>query len=317
MVKKCFSKCVALTAVMTLLVFSAGAVCAMEIGVAWVGKSGMAKRVAKGLQEGMVQLAPDVKMEFQKELGSLADLEKIVSRWSKEKQGMVILRSNGAKWLGKNPPQIPTFIGGCNNPEQLGAVKNMKAPEGNITGVTYYLPVATQFEIFQAIVPDMASVLLLLGHGNPSADVDRTETEAVCKKLGIAYNGVVCASVGEIEAAVNKYKSKVSAIIIGNQAEVMDYTQQIMAAAEKTPVVSYSNKPVKMGALGGFVADDVKLGGMLSESVVEVLKKGKAIKDVPVKVDPDPKFFVNVKTVEMLGIEIPYTILEAASLIDG
>jgi putative ABC transport system substrate-binding protein len=43
---------------------------------------------------------------------------------------MVILRSNGAKWLGENLPSVPTFIGGCNNPVQLGSLKNMQAPEG-------------------------------------------------------------------------------------------------------------------------------------------------------------------------------------------
>jgi len=49
--------------------------------------------------------------------------------------------------------------------------------------------------------------------------------------------------------------------------------------------------------------------------VVDVLKKGEAVKNVPVKVDPKPKFYVNPKTAENLGIEIPYSILETASVI--
>ncbi|MCP4686465.1 MAG: hypothetical protein GY859_00340, partial [Desulfobacterales bacterium] len=83
-----------------------------------------------------------------------------------------------------------------------------------------------------------------------------------------------------------------------------------------TPVFSYSSKPVKDGALGGFVADDGALGYMLAQTVVDVLIKGKAIKDAPVKVDPDPKFYVNAKSAEALGVEIPYEILEAAELIE-
>ena len=81
-------------------------------------------------------------------------------------------------------------------------------------------------------------------------------------------------------------------------------------------MLSYTNKPVHAGALGGFVAEDVKLGYMLAESLVDVLVKGKAIKDVPVKMDPNPKFFVNAKTAERLGVEIPYEILAAATVIE-
>lgn len=288
----------------------------LDIGVAWAGKSGMAKRVTKGFEDGLKQLIPNAKVEYQKELGSMDELAEVVARWEKEKKAMIILRSNGAKWLGKNPPSIPTFIGGCNHPTQLGVVKNMQAPEGKITGVTYFLKVDAQFEIFKTILPDMKSVLLLLGKGNPSALVDQAGTRGICGKLGIKYSEAFCATVDEAVAAVNQHKGKVSTIIIGNQAVIMEKADRIVAAAGKTPVVSYSNKAVKLGALGGFVADDNKLGYMLAQSLADVMLNGKSIKDVPVKVDPSPKFYVNAKTSQKLGVDIPYSILEAATVIE-
>jgi putative tryptophan/tyrosine transport system substrate-binding protein len=298
-----------------IFTFAANAL-AKDVGVAWVGKSGMAKRVFAGFEKGMKEFGQDIKLEFHKELGSLDDLVVIVDKYQKEKDGMVILRSNGAKWLGKNPPTIPTFIGGCNNPVQLGALQNMNAPEGKITGVTYFLPVATQFETFKAILPDMKSVLLLLGAGNPSAEVDKSETKEVCANLGLEYNVKVLATKEDALKTVRENKDKVSMIIIGNQAEIMDGAKDLVVAAGKTPVVSYSSKPVKDGALGGFVADDQILGYMLAQSVVEVLSKGMSVSAVPVKVDPNPKFFVNAKTAQTLGIEIPYEVLQAAEVIE-
>lgn len=289
---------------------------AVDVGVTWVGKSGMAKRVFSGFEKGMKEFGPSIKIEINKELETLDDLATVVDKYQKEKDGMVILRSNGAKWLGKNPPAIPTFIGGCNNPVQLGAIQNMKAPEGKITGVTYFLPVATQFETFKAILPGMKSVLLLLGAGNPSAEVDKNETKEVCASLGLEFNEKVLATKEEALKAVRENKDKVSMIIIGNQAEIMDSAKDLVEAAGKTPVVSYSSKPVKDGALGGFVADDQILGYMLAQSVVDVLVKGKSVSTVSVKVDPDPKFFVNAKTAQALGIEIPYEVLQAAEVIE-
>ncbi|RJQ54695.1 MAG: hypothetical protein C4530_16810 [Desulfobacteraceae bacterium] len=289
---------------------------AKEIGIAWEGKSGMANRVTQGFEKGMKEFAPDIKIEFQKELASIDKVSEFAAKWQKEKDGMVILRSSGAKWLGKNPPAIPAFIGGCNHPAELGAVKNLKAPEGKITGVTYFLPVDTQFEIFQAILPKLETLLLLLEKGHPGSAIDQEGTKAVCDKLGIKYNEIFCASPEDTIQASQQFKGKVSAMIIGNQALILDNAAKIVEAAGKTPVLAYSSDPVRVGALGGFVADDVKLGYLLAQSVRDVLIKGKAVKEVPVKVDPEPKFSINVKTAEKLGLQIPYTILQTATLIE-
>ncbi len=81
--------------------------------------------MAAGFDQGMKELAQDIKIEYQKELGT---------------------------------------------------VMKLQAPEGNITGVTYHLPVDSQFEIFQAIVPELKALFLLLGKGDPSAVVDQAAT---------------------------------------------------------------------------------------------------------------------------------------------
>jgi len=288
----------------------------IQVGLAWVGKSGMSNRVAEGFMGGVAELAPQIKLEVHKDLQSLDDLKGVVDRFQKEKKAMVILRSNGAEWLGKNPPVLPTFIGGCNHPKILGAVQNLEQPEGNITGVTYYLPVTSQFDVFQAILPKLDSVLLLAGKMNPSAAIDQAGTKEVCAKRNIQYIEVMAESKEEVLKAVAKHKEKVSAMIIGNQALVIDITKEILAAAGKTPVFSYSSEPVKDGALGGFVADDHKLGRMLAQSLVEVVVKGMKVAAVPVKVDPKPKFYVNAKTAQKIGVEVPFEILQAATVVE-
>lgn len=313
--KKLFS-IVSVLVIVGLTMFHTASASTLEIGMGWAGKSGMANRVAQGFEEGLKKFAPGVKVEYQKELASVDDLAGHVARWQASKKGMVLLRSNAAKWLGKNSPSIPTFIGGCNHPGQLGAIANLDAPEGNITGVTYFLSAKSQFQIFKEIIPNMTSILLLLGSGNPSAGVDQEGTKAVCREMNITYQEQFCASGEEAVAAVKQWQGKVSVIIVGNQAVVMDKTDQIVAAAGKTPVVAYASNPVKMGALCGFVADDIKLGYQLAQSMADVLLNGKAVRDVPVKVDEKPKFFVNAKTAQAIGLEIPYNLLEMATIIE-
>ncbi|MCP4116695.1 MAG: hypothetical protein GY737_15045 [Desulfobacteraceae bacterium] len=289
---------------------------AIDLGYIWAGKSGMATRVTKGFEAGMKKIAPQVNIEYRKELSSIDELAQVVKKWEGEKNGIVLLRSNAAKWLAGNSLAVPTFIGGCNHPKQLGVIQNLDSPERNITGVTYYLPVETQFKIFNEILPEMKSVLLLLGKGNASAIVDRQGTKDICRNLAYSYKEVECIAVNDAVNAVNSVDGSQTMVIIGNQSLLFDSADEIVAAAGKTPVVAYSDRAVKLGALGGLVADDNKLGHMLAESVVDVLVNSKSISSVPVKTDPAPRFYVNLKTAEKIGIELPYSILSAATIIE-
>lgn len=302
-----------------LMIFVIGGTAAAEkirFGVAWVKKSGMTSRVAKGFEEEITEIAPNIKIEYQKELSSMDELADVIKRFQKEKDGMLVMRSPGVKYIVENPPSIPTFIGGCNNPALLGAVKNMDSPEGNITGVTYYLPRDTQIKVFKSILPKMDSLLLLVEKGHPSSLIDRTETREVCSKMNIQYNEKSCSSRQDIITTINSFKAKVSAIVLGTQVLIIDNTCNIVETSGKTPVLSYSSEPVKDGALCGFAADDVKLGRMLATSVADVLMRGKSFKEVPVKVDPDPKFYLNIKVAQRLGIEIPLEVLELATILE-
>jgi len=305
-------RCVVVLMALLALCFSSN-LYAVDIGVAWEGKSGMANTVIKGFDEGIK--GSGINVEYQKDLASVDELVKVMSRFQKEKAGMVILRSTGAELLIKNPPTIPTFLGACNNPAKLGVVKNMKAPEGNITGASYYIPGIIHVELIKTILPGVKSVMLLLDKEHPSAPIENEETKAGCATLKITYHGKMCSSVDEILTAVKENKDKVSAFIIGTQALVFDNTPKIIDAAGKTPVFAYSEKPIKSGALGGYVANDEKLGKMLAQSVIDVLLKGKAIKDVPIKFDPQPIFYLNGNTYKKLGLEIPPNVLGAAKII--
>jgi len=306
-----------MSGIIFIVFFICGNALAFDIGVAWVGKAGMPLRVMNGFDKGIKEKAPEINFDISihKELSSENELEKVVAGFEKEMDAMVILRSNGAKWLAKRETSIPTFIGGCNNPSQLGTVKNLNRPKGNITGVTYYLPATTHLDVFKAMQPDMKSVFLLMEKGHPGSLIDQNETRAACSKIGLEYNGKMCTSVEDLVGTVKEKRKSVSAFIIGSEALIIDNTAKIIEAAGKTPVFAYSVKPIKAGAIAGYVADDEKLGYMLAESVIEVLVKGKKIGFIPVKTDPQPTLYINGTTYQNIGMTIPPKILGVANII--
>ncbi len=282
----------------------------------WIGESGVAKDVSRGLLQQLKTEAPEIQAEFRIELPDEAAASAVYNEWQKSKDAIVFLRSTGAKFMGKHPPQVPGFIGGCSHPGILGAVENMDAPEKNITGVTYYLNAQKKVEMFQKLLPGLNRLGLIVEKGHPSAAIDRSETRAACQTLGIEYAEALCETESEVLVRGKAMAERADMIVVGSQA-MADSVIPRLAGLVQTPVASYLDRQVQgLGALCALAADNEKLGKMLADSIISVVIQGKAVMNVPVKVDPDPLFILNMSMVKKLGLTIPDEVKSAAKLVN-
>lgn len=287
----------------------------INVGVAWEGKSGMANRVFAGLEKALTENAAPISLDIRKELADMEALEVVVEEFEKSKHGMVILRSSGAQLLGKRNLSIPSFIGGANNPVELGAAASLSKPVTNLTGVTYYIPAGVKLETFKRVYPSFKDYLLLVEKNHPGSPIDAKETTDAAPELGLTGKSVSCATVDEALSAISEAGENVS-IIIGSQALLIDSAERLVHAAGERPVFSYSERPVKDGALCGVVADDGTLGYMLGMMVIECLVNGTPVGNMAIHTDPEPKLYLNSKTIEKLRLTVPYEILSLAVLVE-
>lgn len=290
---------------------------AKDIGIAWEGKASMQDAILKGFLLNSKTFKKNLNIEIKKELKSVKELKELALKWDKEKDAMILLRSSAAKMLTYTKTNIPTFIGGCNHPVALGTVDNFLSPSGNITGVTYYLNKKPTLKMIKLFLPDMKSILFLGEKNHFSTPIEQKETKELLTSIfKIEYNEFISDNLEDILEEVKKRKDNVSAIILGNQALVSNNARIIASTAGKTPVFSYGKSAIKNGALAGYVADDFKLGIELSESVYSVLYENKQIKDVPIKIDTQPIFYVNKTTLDNLKMKIPYRLKNKVVFID-
>ncbi len=287
-----------------------------EISVIWDTKSAMVNELLMGFLATMRNVAPDLKITMYRERPNMEGAKKVFQQCEDQVDGIVFLRSSGAEYLASVTPQVPCFIGACNNPVDLGAVKNLTAPEGKVTGVTYFIPYNVRFNIIKRLFPNIKRVALLVEKGHPSGPIEQAGTSAECKQLGISYTEVVASSLKQLLEETRNLGA-VDLIILTNTRLVMDNVTSLLTITNpnKTPIFSYADKPVKSGALAGIAADDLKLGGLLAESVVDVIIKNKPISQVPVKLDPQPKLTINEGMMKSLGFNFPETILKEATII--
>ena len=289
---------------------------AKEIAVIWDTKSAMPTNVNMGLLAKLRELAPDLKITLYRELKDMEEAKKIFHQCESSVDGIVFLRSSGAQFLSTIQPKVPCFIGACNSPVEIGAVKNLNAPEGMVTGVTYFIPYETRFRIIKSLFPNVRSLALLVEKGHPSGPIEQAGTREQCQRLGITYHEVVASDHTQLMEGT-KSLGKIDLLILTNTRLVMDKVGSLLMITNpaRIPMFSFADLPVKAGAVAGIAADDLKLGAMLAQSVVDVVVHGKPISQVPVKMDAQPKLTVNEGMMRGLGLQFPEAILKEAVIV--
>lgn len=287
------------------------------VALIWEGRAEMANRVTMGFLAKVRTLSPGLEIKQYRQLKNIQEAEKVFQECENTTDGIVFLRSSGAQFLASINPKVPCFVGGCNNPVELGVIKNLNSPEGKVTGVTYFIPYEKRFEIIMSLFPQIKSVGILLEKGHPGSPIEAEGTRGQCKRLGIAYNEVVASDLNSLIEGTKKLAATVGLIIIPSNRLVSDNITNLLSIlnVSKTPTFSFADAPVKSGAVAGVAADDVKLGELLAESVVDVVIKRKPISQVPVKMDPDPQISINESMMKNLGLKFPDTVLKKATLV--
>ncbi|MBM9536083.1 ABC transporter substrate binding protein [Desulfobulbus alkaliphilus] len=283
----------------------------IDVGVAWQGKSEMPVRMLAGVENALNEHAPWIRLEIRKELENLVALEAVIHEFEAGKQAMVILRSNGAELLGRRGVAIPTFIGGINNPVELGVAESLNRPKANISGVTYYLPGRLKLETLRQVYPAMTRFLLLVEAGHPGSLIDVKETTDAAIAMGLSARPVFCATIEDGIAAIRTAEAD-DVLVFGVQELLMDNAAVLLEAAEERVVFSHSEQAVEQGALAGIVADEHKLGWMLGMMLVDHLVNGRPIDQMPILNDPEPRLRLNHSAVERLRDRIPFTVRSLA-----
>jgi putative tryptophan/tyrosine transport system substrate-binding protein len=288
-----------------------------RIAVMWVGQAEQCNLWSKHFLARLKQIAPQVKVTLKMDLPDMATGEKVFRELESQVDGIVFLRSNGATFLGKAKPKIPCFVGNTNNPQELGVVANLEAPEGNITGATHYLPFEKRFAAIKTLFPKAQRIGLLLEKGHPGSAIDQKGTREQCEKLGMEYHELSPATMDELIAGAKDMAGKVDVMIMSSTALVHDHTEALVPICRtaKVPLFAYADSPVARGALASVGARSEVLGAKLADMVVDVVINGKPVSQVPVAMDPDPRISLNEEAMEAFALKLPPSVLRQARIV--
>jgi putative ABC transport system substrate-binding protein len=212
---------------------------------------------------------------------------------------------------------IPVVFMIGSDPVEVGLVKSLNRPGGNLTGVAYLNVevAAKRLELLHELVPAATSVALLVNPANPvEAEVQTRELQVAAHAFGLRLLVLNASNPAEIEAAFSTLVSeRAEALQIGVDPLFASTLNQVVALAARhaVPTVYPWREFTAAGGLmnyGAIILDALHQVGVYTGKIL----KGEKPADLPVQRPTKLGFVLNLKTAKALGLTVPPTLLTRA-----
>jgi putative tryptophan/tyrosine transport system substrate-binding protein len=204
---------------------------------------------------------------------------------------------------------IPIVFTSGGDPVQVGLVKNLNRPGGNVTGVNLFTSTlaAKRLALLHELVPAAKVIALLVNPGNPNSETDTIAILTAASALGLQIVVLKASNGAEIETAFAAMKrSSVEAFLVSPDP-LLDNSgrDQVIALAARhaLPAIHDWRDVAAAGGLASYgsnLAEAYRLAGLYTGRILRGEKPG----ELPVQQPAKFEFVINLKTAKSLGLTI-------------
>ena len=204
---------------------------------------------------------------------------------------------------------IPIVFENGADPVQLGLVRSLNHPGGNVTGFTNLSVelAAKRMGILRELAPAAKSIAALVNPTRPGSDTLIAQVQEAARSIRLPLHILKAASEREIEAAFPALVERgAGALVMTADAFFNDRREQIIALAARYSVPTIYEFRLVVAA-GGLVSYGPNLAASYRETgaLVGRVLKGEKPADLPVMRPSKFELVINLKTAKALGIEVP------------
>jgi putative ABC transport system substrate-binding protein len=204
---------------------------------------------------------------------------------------------------------VPIIFAGADagaDPIELGLVRSIAHPGGNVTGVTELGNelAAKRLQVFRELVPGLRRALVIHAGGRlPAAEIERYRHAAGV--LGITLVEKPVRSRAEAEAAFEEVRPTVVQGILVTHAVTWNIPGLALAAGARLRLATIfpSSFWVERGGLASY-GPDYYATGRQAARLVDKIVKGTKPANIPVESNPKIQFAINATTAKILGLSI-------------
>ncbi len=267
----------------------------------------------EGLRElGYVE-GQNMAIEFR--IGPLDQLPRLAEDLVRSKVDVIVASASSAGMAAKKATtSIPIVFTSLSHPVEIGLIKSLARPGGNITGVTVNAgaTVTKRLEFLRELVPSLKQVAVLMHPAHPTDPVQRKEIEEGARALGLQLKPAAVRAPEDFEAAFKAVSSAGGLLNIDTPLFTTYRTQFVeLAARNRLPAIWSNGIIVEAGGLMSYGTYIPALFRRAATYVDKILK-GATPGDLPVEQPTKFELVINLKTAKALGLTIPPSLLQRA-----
>jgi len=212
---------------------------------------------------------------------------------------------------------IPVVFISVGAPVDIGLVRSLAKPGGNMTGVTFEAAEETyakRLQLLTEIVPGLSRVAVLGAAGDPNFPFAMVSLKRSAPDLRVSITPIELNSADDLRRAFDEMKqTQVQALLVvsgsltyGSIRETAD-----LALANRLPSCHGFKEAVAAGGLISLGPDLLSLGRQ-SARLVDKIIRGERPGDIPVEQPAQYVMSINLRTAKALGLTMPPSLLARA-----
>jgi putative tryptophan/tyrosine transport system substrate-binding protein len=210
----------------------------------------------------------------------------------------------------------PIVFASALDPVRAGIVVSINRPEGNVTGVSMLGSAleAKRLGLLTEIVPGAGSIGVLINPNYEGANLELHELQEAAHAIKRQIDIVRAGTDTEIDAAfMTLAQHGAVALVVAEDPFLGTRSEHLvqLAARFKLPTIYYNRTFVKAGGLASYGTDFADVFRQAGVYVGKILK-GARPADLPVLQPTKFEFVINLKTAKLLGLTVPFGLLNAA-----
>ncbi|MGC1639300.1 MAG: ABC transporter substrate binding protein [Pseudolabrys sp.] len=210
---------------------------------------------------------------------------------------------------------IPIVFTANGDPVSSGLVASLNRPGGNVTGITIFgdVTVAKRLQLMHELIPQ-AAIAYLMNPNNPNGDTEMRAAQTAARSFGKEVLVLRASNESELDTAfATMAQQQVGALVVGSDPFFYWRRDQVasLAARHAIPANYYLPGFARAGGLmayGNSLTDMYRLVGVYVGRILKGEKPG----DLPIVQSSKFDLVINLKTAKMLGVTVPYGLLNAA-----
>lgn len=202
------------------------------------------------------------------------------------------------------------------DPLAASLVKSLEGSNTNVTGMSNYVDVVPQLEMFKQVLPEMKKIGFIYNPGEVNSITQLADLEKAAPQFGLEVVSQSVNRTADVPQAAARLANQTDAIFIYGDNTALAALESIVIAGIKAgkPVFVADTDAVISGPLAALGPNQYQLGIDTAEMVADVLD-GKDINEIPVGFPDKMELVINMDTAEKLGLTLPAEVVDSAAII--